>query len=94
MEAKNIWIIVIAVTVIFCICLTTVLVLTGVLAWRVIDSQGGLNAPIPYQEQSNPDEPAPNPLNPNEVPEPAGEGALLTLKNLQAAKVPCLTRQR
>ncbi len=88
MEAKNIWIIVIAVTVIFCVCLTTVLVLTGVLAWRVIDSQGGLNAPIPYPEQSNPDELVPNPLNPNEVPEPAGEGAFETLRNLQTAQVP------
>lgn len=88
MESKNIWIIVIAVTVIFCICLTAMLALTGVLAWTVIDSQGGLNAPIPYSEQSNPDEPVPNPLNPNEVPEPPGEGAFETLRNLQTAQVP------
>ncbi|HWR66601.1 MAG TPA: hypothetical protein VN364_10815 [Bellilinea sp.] len=87
MESKNIWLIVIAVVVVISLCMTA-LVITGVFAWRVIDSQGGLGAPDAVPEVPKQDEPAPVPLDPNLNPEPASAGAVQTLENLRGAEIP------
>jgi len=87
MESKNIWLIVIAVLVVISLCMTA-LVITGIFAWRAIDSQGGLNAPAGVPEVPKQDEPAPIPLDPNLTPEPASAGAVQTLENLRGAEIP------
>ena len=99
MESKNIWLIVIAVIVVICLCMTALLV-TGVIAWQIIDNQSSINPPGASQElpmpnplgekplNPNENEPVPNPVDPNEVAKPASTGALQTLENLRSAEIP------
>ncbi len=100
MESKKIWLIVIGVIVVICLCMTA-LVVTGVVAWRVLGNQSGINLPGSNQEQNKPGQTdpgsadpnsgsgeIPQPINPNATPEPASAGAIKTLGNLKSAEIP------
>jgi len=88
MQSKNLWIIGISVGVISCICLTTVLLATGVIVWRVASQQQVAAPATTDGVQPGPADQAPEPVDPNATPEPASTGAQETLSNLEAVQVP------
>jgi len=93
MNDKKVLIIVIAAVVIFCLCVGTAVLVGGVAAWRIFDSQGSAPFAPNTSEQVMPNaeatpEGSVEPGIPAITPAAASGGAFETLKNLQQAEIP------